>query len=112
MCTKKQLNVIAHSMLEVYKKAYGEAIVEVLLYGSYARGDFQRDSDIDFAAIVEGGRVDLQKKLKTIWDESAEIGIKHDVVVSPTVIPFDEYERYKSVLPYYMNIWKEGIRIG
>lgn len=36
----------------------------------------------------------------------------NDIVVSPTVIPFDEFEEYKEKLPYYMNIWKEGKQIG
>jgi hypothetical protein len=43
---------------------------------------------------------------------SAEIGIENDVVVSPTVIPYDEFEEYKETLPYYINILKEGKKIG
>lgn len=35
----------------------------------------------------------------------------NDVVVSPTVIPFDEFEEYKQTLPFYMNIRKEGKQI-
>ncbi|MDD6305633.1 MAG: hypothetical protein PUA75_01585 [Clostridiales bacterium] len=31
-----------------------------------------------------------------------------DVVVSPTVIPYDEFEEYKGKLPYYRNIAKEA----
>ena len=56
--------------------------------------------------------MDLQEKLKQIWDVSADIGLENDVVVSPTVIPYAEYEAYKEILPYYMNIQKEGKRIG
>ena len=54
----------------------------------------------------------MQKQLKQMWGISADIGLENDVVVSPTVIPFDEYEEYKQTLPYYMNIWKEGKQIG
>lgn len=36
---------------------------EILLYGSYARGDNDSQSDIDFAAIVDGDRLNLQEKL-------------------------------------------------
>ena len=56
--------------------------------------------------------MDLQNKLKQVWDISADIGLENDIIVSPTVIPFDEYEEYKRTLPYYINIWKEGKRIG
>lgn len=38
-------------------------------------------------------------------------GLENDVV-SPTVIPYAEYEAYKEILPYYMNIQKKGKQIG
>ena len=43
---------------------------------------------------------------------SADIGLENDVVVSPTVIPYDEFEEYKEKLPYYRNIAREGMQIG
>ena len=68
--------------------------------------------DIDITAIVRGNRVELQKKLKKMWDFSTEVGLAYDVIVSPTVIPYDEFEQYKEKLPYYRNIVKEGRKIG
>lgn len=82
------------------------------LYGSYARGDYNHESDIDITAAVRGKRLDLQNKLKAIWDASADIGLEHDVVISPAVISYDEFEQYKETLPYYINIEKEGKRVG
>lgn len=35
-----------------------------------------------------------------------------DVVISPIVIPYDEFKQYQKVLPYYNNILTEGKRIG
>ena len=45
MCTKSQLNSISKAMVECYKGVYGNDIVEIVLYGSYARGDYKEDSD-------------------------------------------------------------------
>ena len=112
MCTPRQLDTIIKEMAQCYHNYYGDDIVGIFLYGSYARGDFSEESDIDVTAVVKGKRLELQKKLKFIWDYSADVGLEHDVVISPTVIPHDEFERYKDTLPYYMNIQKEGIRIG
>lgn len=112
MCTKIQLENISRQISQSYRTVYGDSIVAIYLYGSYAKGNYDDESDIDITAIVKGDRLDLQKKLKQIWDISADIGLKNDVIVSPTVIPFAEYEEYKQILPYYMNIWKEGKRIG
>lgn len=112
MCTENQVNNISKQISQSYRSVYGDSIVAIYLYGSYARGNYTDESDIDITAIVKGNRTDLQEKLKLVWDISADIGLENDVVVSPTVIPYAEYEEYKEILPYYMNIQKEGKRIG
>lgn len=67
---------------------------------------------VDCYRVVYGSRTDLQEKLKTVWDVSAELGLENDIIVSPTVIPYDEFMRYKQSLPYYRNIAEEGKKIG
>ena len=112
MCTEVQLSRISREMVECYRVVYGRDIVEVILYGSYARGDYAEDSDIDIVAVVHGSRADLQEKLKVVWDLSAELGLENDIIVSPMVIPYDEFVKYKQTLPYYRNIAEEGKKIG
>lgn len=108
MCDKTQLNKITSQIVEAYRDIYGQAIKNIVMYGSFARGDF----DIDFAAIVVGERQELQKKLEEVWDKASDIGLEHDAVVSPVVIPYEEFIEYKDKLPYYRNIDKEGIIVG
>ncbi len=111
MCTKNELNTILKKMTEIYYYVYGDDVVRIILYGSYARGDYQNDSDIDIVAIVRGDRVDLQNRLKKIWDISSDLELEYGTIVSPTVIPFSEFEKYKDDLPYYKNIQNEGVNI-
>lgn len=112
MCTKIQLDNISRQIVQSYSSVYGDNVIAIYVYGSYARGNYDDESDIDIAAIVKGNRSDLQKRLKLVWDVSVDIGMENDVVVSPKVIPFDEYKKYNYTLPYYRNIWKEGKQIG
>lgn len=112
MCTKNELEQILKKMIMGYRNVYKDAIHEIYLYGSYARGDYTSESDIDIVAIVEGDRATLQEQLKKIWDIASDIGLDHEVVVSPTVIPFNEFENYKNILPYYKNIIEEGVRLS
>lgn len=111
MCTKSELNNISQMVAKTYRNHYGDKLIGVYLYGSYARGDFDDTSDIDYAAIVEGERVELDKKLKLVYDELFEVGYEYDLIVSPVVIPYDEFENMKEILPYYRNIWNEGVTI-
>ena len=64
------------------------------------------------AAIAKGDIITLQKILEDVWDEAADLGLEYDTIISPTVIPFDEFERYKEILPYYRNIEAEGVVIS
>lgn len=111
MCTRNELDIISKKIAAVYQKVYGKSLVKVILYGSYARGDFNNDSDIDMVAIVQGKRINLQEQLKQVWDESAELELEYGTILSPTVIPYDEFEQYKEDLPYYRNIANEGVTI-
>ncbi|MCD8197660.1 MAG: nucleotidyltransferase domain-containing protein [Lachnospiraceae bacterium] len=111
MCSKSALSAISRQIAKAYDAVYGDSLVKVWLYGSYARGDSTQDSDIDIVAIVRGERSSLQEQLKKIWDVSAELELEYETIVSPTVIPADEFEKYKDDIPYYRNIQKEGVMI-
>jgi len=110
-CTERKLEGVIHDIVAAYREVFGGRIEQILLYGSYARGDADGDSDIDIAAIVHGDRQELQEKLKKVWDVSSDLELKYGVIISPTVIPYDEFMAYKEDLPYYRNISEEGIRV-
>lgn len=112
MHTNDDLKKILHTIMDCYKQVYGDSLHTVYLYGSYARGDYDNESDIDIVAIVEGDRSELQQKLKQVWDIAADLDLEYGVIVSPTVIPLDEFNRYKEDLPYYINIVREGIEMS
>lgn len=111
MCSKQELESILRKVAAAYRLIYGDDLVKILMYGSYARGDFDADSDVDIAAIVKGDRQILQNDLKKVWDVSSDLELEYETIVSPTVIPFDEYEKYREDIPYYRNIEKEGVVI-
>ena len=105
------IKILLDQYTEILRKIYGSHLKTVILYGSYARGDYKADSDIDIVAIVHGERFYLQEGLKKVWDRSADLELEYGTIISPTVIPFDEYEKWKNVLPYYKNIELEGVEI-
>jgi uncharacterized protein len=112
MCTQSELNTITKLIAKIYRECYGENLVSVYLYGSYARNDNDNQSDIDMVAIVDESREQAEKILKRVWDESFEVAYEYDIVISPTVIPQAEFEKMKNDLPYYRNIMNEGVRIS
>jgi len=108
MCTKNELNSILQKLTQIYRSVYGENLVQVILYGSYARGDYHTDSDVDVVAIVHGDRKTLQQQLKKVWDSSCELELEYDTIL----FPYEEFKQYQTVLPYYRNISQEGVVIS
>ena len=102
---------ICRRVVAAYRKAYGDDIEAIYLYGSYARGDFDEDSDIDFAAIVHGNPLELSKKRDQVWSDTVRMDFELDVITSPMVINSEIFNEYKHEIGYYGNIFKEGIRI-
>ncbi len=111
MCTKSQLNVLLKKISDIYRSVYGDQLVRVVLYGSYARGDYADDSDLDVVALVHGDRKKLQDQLRIVWDQTCDLELEYEMVLSPAVIPYEEFEKYREDIPYYRNIANEGITV-
>lgn len=111
MCSQNELDVLLKEIAAIYRKVFGDDIVKIVLYGSYARGTFDAESDIDIAAIVKGEREELQRKLREVWVLSSDLELEYETILSPTVIPYEEFEKYRNDIPYYRNIEEEGIDI-
>ena len=103
---------ICRRVVAAYRRAYGDDIEAIYLYGSYARGDYDEESDIDFAAIVKGDMSDSYEKSKQVWHYTNEMDLELDVVSSPMVISSKIFNEYKDEVGYYGNIFKEGIRLA
>ena len=109
MCTRSELEIITTQLVKEYRSLYGTALKEVILYGSYARGDFDEESDIDIVAIVDQPRTELKKSYRKLGEVGSSFSLNYGLTISPSVIPFSDYTRYQNVLPYYRNISTEGI---
>lgn len=55
--------------LERIKKEYSETLVGVILFGSVARGEADRASDIDIQVIVETEKLPVQRTLQKLRKE-------------------------------------------
>lgn len=109
--SKNLLTEILTIVCSKMEQIIGSALVEVILYGSFARGDYNDESDIDVAVIVNNDRTEIKKYHKAIVSVLSELNLHYEVLVSVNCIPLSDFEEYKDVLPYYRNIDIEGVRI-
>jgi len=108
---KTTLNQILSRVRAEAENIFGDKLVDVILFGSYARGDYDRESDIDIMVRVNVDRHDLYEYRKKM-NAANELSLEHDIVVSTKLQDNFIFERYKNSLPFYQNVMKEGVLIN
>lgn len=105
---KKQKKAI-EEYIKLLKKQYGSVVLKAVVFGSVARGETNKDSDIDILITIS----DKYAKLKDEIGMSAyEIALKNNVVFSSIVMEESIYKWYRiNKDPFYKNIHSEGIEI-
>ena len=83
-------------------------LVEVVLYGSYARGDYTEDSDIDIALITKNDRMEVQKYTGALAAIATELAMRYFTIVNFVCLPYEEFTEKKNWYAYFKNIANEG----
>lgn len=110
MCNKNQALEILKAVYEQSASVYADSICDTYLYGSYARGDFTDESDVDILLTVNEDNKFISGQRKKMAEISSDLSLKYDITVSITVKPKSQFTEYKNVLPFYKNVIREGIR--
>ena len=84
---------------------------KVILYGSYARGDYSKNSDIDLMILTDLNDKELQKYRIKVRDIACDIedDSDGDVIISPLLRNIKKYNERIDVIPFYMNVNNEGV---
>ncbi|MFP3939241.1 MAG: nucleotidyltransferase domain-containing protein [Thermoanaerobaculia bacterium] len=91
------------------RERYGTAVVSVRLFGSFARGGAHEESDVDVAVVLE--RADWETR-RAVIDLATDVGLPHDLRLSPTVFDRETYERWHAQeRPLVMDVEREGIAL-
>jgi len=88
------------------KERYGSKVLQIILYGSFARGKATSESDVDLLVVVDDS-LDPWEVRRSLDDVLLDILLANGRLVSVLVVPKSFYENYRS--PFLKQVQKEGI---
>ena len=110
MCNKSQaIRILAQAYI-LCGQVFGDKLREAYLYGSFARGDYDDKSDVDILITVDMSAEELAMIRQKVSAVDSSLSLEHDVTVSITAKPIEQFTRYANILPYYRNVLSEGIK--
>jgi len=102
--------------LDLFKKElishYKDKFYKLYLYGSYARGDYTEDSDVDLALILSNAdEAFLKEQQDYLAKMDSAFFDRYGFLNKTLVYDKDSFYKRAQFVPYYFNILKEGIEI-
>lgn len=111
---RKRPKIIENAIQEFVNKVnelLGDRVKRIVLYGSYARGDFNDSSDIDIMILTDLTDDEIIEYRDNISDIAYDIEWDNnfDIYLSPLLKNLDKFNYWLEALPFYMNVQKEGV---
>ena len=97
------------SFADEVREELGSRVDKVILYGSYARGDYVPGSDVDIAVLVNERKEGDRKRLFEVADDYRW---NKDIFFSPRVFEVRDFEEKADSGPgFYSNVSEEGVEV-
>jgi predicted nucleotidyltransferase len=88
------------------EELFGDQLVKVIIYGSFARGEEKEESDVDILCVLHGS-FDYGEAIRKSSGLTADLSLAHDLVLSRVFV--SEEDLATRNLPFFMNVRREGI---
>ena len=102
------LDEILKKYVEDVREIYGENLRTIILYGSYARGDFKPDSDIDLVDLSDD---EIKRKGHVLSDLTFDYNFDNNLEIMPIVKNLDHFNKWIRAYPFYNNVKNEGVEL-
>lgn len=108
VCSANELKFITERVYSGITDIFPGQKIDMILFGSYARGEQEDGSDIDLMVLVDSSRAEISQKIWEIGACTGEILCEQGVVVSP-IVENRDYFWNNTHLPFFRNIQQEGV---
>lgn len=103
-------NVVDLFVQEI-RNVLGEDLKKVIVYGSYARGDYREGSDVDVMVLTSLTDEVIKPVEYKLNDVAFDFLMEYGVDISIIVKNEEHFKYWLGALPFYDNVVKEGVVI-
>lgn len=104
-----KINNVITEFVNGVNEILGNRVKKIILYGSYARGDYNKSSDIDIMILTDLSDNEMYEFFVKISDMAYDIELANNVMFSPLIKNIDKFNYWLEALPFYMNVQREGV---
>ena len=104
-----ELQRVTDELSQNTQHIFGSKLRKIILYGSYARGDYTQYSDMDIMVLAnydESEKSFLETQMRRV---ASRISLDYDITISMLLRDEKVFHDRTSILPYYKNVATEGI---
>lgn len=105
------IRIITDELRQNTQYIFGDKLRKIILYGSYARGDYNEYSDLDIMILAnfdESEKTSLEAQMRKI---ASRASLEHDITISMFLREEKIFHDRTAILPYYKNVVTEGVEI-
>ncbi len=103
-------NLIEQYVSFIYE-IYGSHLRQVILYGSYARGDYNAESDVDIMILLDMSDMDIKEYRHQLSDMTFDFNMDHDLDIKPIAKSEEHYKKWVENYPFYANVNRDGVTL-
>lgn len=110
---KKRAEIL--NVLNLYvdglKDIYDDDLLQISLFGSWARGDFRSDSDIDILIIIRGSDENKYAYRDHLSELTMDFNMEHDIWIEAIAMSRDYFDKWRYGDQFLLNVAKDEVRL-
>ena len=106
---KTDLAKVLQELTTQIQHLLGDKLNKIVLFGSYARGDNTKCSDVDILILTNMTPQENNAIFHELNKIFSRLGLEHDILLSLYLIDKASYDSRRTFYSFYQNIEKDGV---
>lgn len=106
MAVVTDLDAVHRDVTRIMLRHYGDRLAKIVLYGSYARGDFHEESDVDYLVLLDKENVSSFEEVTTTVADRTDYYLETSIYISAVVMSHSQFLASNRI--FYREVRRDG----